>query len=233
MKSKYAESSDDDSDREREQARAFKEQIAKEKADKLIRDAEHLKASVTRPSGKKDLLYVHQCDDAFFHYTAHVDKVLKEKIKKGEFMELEKLLPKQKFEKRSAETKLEIIDKDDGQSYIVPVSDRPNNNTISSFRRWDRAFRVYSSIYTRANPDGADELLQYVNSFETAAEPFAWDNVYAYDETFRNLMEEFPQRLWGIIYQQAWSLMLRNSAPNRASGTGYGNGKRQSQSFKR
>ena len=122
-----------------------------------------------------------------------MDKTTKEKIKRGEFVELEKLLPKNKFKHKSQDTKLEIIGKEDGQSYLVPLSERPNNNTISSFRQWDKAFRVYSGIYTKANPERADELLQYVNSTETAAETFAWDNVCAYDEVFRNLMEEYPR----------------------------------------
>ena len=44
---------------------------------------------------------------------------------------------------------------------------------------------------------------------------FSWDNVYTYDEVFSNLMEEYPNLPWGIIHQQAWSLMLRESAPNK------------------
>ena len=190
----------------------------------MIKEAEHLKASFTRPSGKSraDLMYVHECDDAYFHYTSHVDKQTREKIKRGEFVELEKLLPKYKFKKRqNGETKLEIIGKDDGQSFLVPLSERPNNDTVSSFRQWDRAFRVYSGIYSKANPDRAEELHQYINSIETASETFAWDNVYAYDEVFRNLMEEFPRRPWGMICQQAWSLIPRDPAPKQNGGNSF------------
>ena len=66
----------------------------------------------------------------------------------------------------------------DGQSYIVPLSERSNNsNVISSFRQQDKAFRVYSGIYCRANPSRSDELLQY--SIECAVESFSWESVYA------------------------------------------------------
>ena len=33
-------------------------------------------------------------DDEFFHLTCHIDASLKDKIEKGEYVELEKLLPK-------------------------------------------------------------------------------------------------------------------------------------------
>ena len=81
----------------------------------------------------------------------------------------------------------------------MPVSDKDNGSrVINSFRKWDKAFRIYSGIYTKANPGSANEMLQYANTIETAAETFTWENVYAYDEGFRSLMEEFPDRPWEL-----------------------------------
>ena len=116
---------------------------------------------------------------------------LKDKIKKGKFVELEKLIPKPKFKKKGLETKLEIVGKKNSQSYYLPLFERDNTGVINNFRTWERAFRAYVEIYTRAHPDRADELdelLQYINSIETAAETFAWNNVFAYDEVFHKLM---------------------------------------------
>ena len=63
------------------------------KVDQMIRGVEDLEATIARPSGK-DLLYIHQCDNDFSHYMTDADKSLKEKIKKGEFVELEKTITK-------------------------------------------------------------------------------------------------------------------------------------------
>ena len=50
-------------------------------------------------------------DDDFFHLTCHIDQSLKKKIENGEFVDLDKLLPKDNsFQSRlsvSNETKLE------------------------------------------------------------------------------------------------------------------------------
>ena len=58
----------------------------------MIMDAERSKARMNRPSGNDDTLY--QKEDKFFHYSAHVDKSLKDKIKLGEYVDLAKLIVK-------------------------------------------------------------------------------------------------------------------------------------------
>ena len=111
--------------------------------------------------------------------------------------------------------KLELMNKN-GTSCFVPVSER-ENQVINSFRKWGKAFRVYSGIYPKANPERANELLQYVSTIKNAAETFVWTDVYAYDQIFRELMEEYPRRNWGIIYQQAWSMLLKETIPKNSA----------------
>ena len=57
-----------------------------EKIQKMVKDAEQSKPKMVRPTGMDDVIYTR--DDQFFHYTAHIDKSLREKIKKGEFVDL-------------------------------------------------------------------------------------------------------------------------------------------------
>ena len=52
-------------------------------------------------------------DDDFFHLTCHIDPSLIHKIEKGEFVELEKLLPKDKLNKND-ESRLEWVQRDGG-----------------------------------------------------------------------------------------------------------------------
>ena len=52
-------------------------------------------------------------DDDFFHLTCHIEPSLIHKIEKGEFVELEKLLPKDKFGKPD-EGRMEWVHRDGG-----------------------------------------------------------------------------------------------------------------------
>lgn len=82
-------------------------------------------------------------DDAFFQFSAHVDKATCEKIAKGEFVELGKLLIKDKLED---DNRMEIVNKD-GRSYFVLASEK-DIPTINSYLKWEKAFDVYMGIYT-------------------------------------------------------------------------------------
>ena len=75
-------------------------------------------------------------DDDFFHLTCHIEPSLIHKIKKGEFIELEKLLPKDKLNNKNEENKLEWVQRDGG-TFLVPVQ---RDGKINSFKRWEQAF---------------------------------------------------------------------------------------------
>ena len=62
-------------------------------------------------------------DDQFFHITCHIDQAIKNKIEKGEFVELEKLLPKDPTKRLMDETRMELVNKD-GATYFIPMLDR-------------------------------------------------------------------------------------------------------------
>ena len=80
-------------------------------------------------------------DDDFFHLTCHIEPSLIHKIVKGEFIELEKLLPKDKVGK-GKEGRMEWVHRDGG-TFLVPAQ---RDSKIGSFRRWEQAFRVYATI---------------------------------------------------------------------------------------
>ena len=107
---------------------------------------------------------------SFFHVTCHLDEELKSKIEKGEFVDLERLLPKFRGSKSAAmnENKMDLV-YHDGHSYFVPaVAD----NRITGIRRWEQAFRIYSTVYSQANPLRAAEIWQYVHTINTAASSY-------------------------------------------------------------
>ena len=80
---------------------------AKKRADVALLEAEKFKATMVEPNAGKicqsyGLNIAPQnvgaglSDDDFLHLTCHVEPTLMNKIEKGEFVELEKLLPKDK-----------------------------------------------------------------------------------------------------------------------------------------
>ena len=174
---------------------------AKEKATRMIVEAEKYKALVNTPPGKQNFLQQEgevggvglrenagarmDVDDEFFHVTCHVDVGMKGKIQRGEFIELERLLPKTK---KSIDGRMDLIFKE-GKSYFVPAAP---DNKITGIRRWEQAFRIYAAIYSEANPSRAAEIWQYVHVINLAASTYVWDNVATYDTTFRHLMASNP-----------------------------------------
>ena len=131
------------------------------------------------------------------------------KIEKGEFVKLEKLLPKDKIGNRPDEGRMEWVHRDGG-TFLVPTQ---KDAKITSFRRWEQAFRAYATIYCRANPHRSKEIWQYITVINTAASSYTWENVYNYDITFRHLMAFNPQRSWAVTYNQMWNLSMRDPIP--------------------
>ena len=170
-------------------------------------------------------------DDDFFHLTCHIDSNLKSKIEKGEYVDLDKLLPGERssmFDGRtgfSNETKLEWV-QSEGSTYLVPAK---KASKVNSFRKWEQAFRMYATIYCTVNPQRAREIWQYISVINTASMSYNWDSVYNYDIVFRQLMEFNPRRSWAVTYNQMWNLSMTNpigqnqSQNRRATFSGYTN----------
>ena len=169
--------------------------------------AERFNANVSAPKGMVPLINhdIETNDDDFFHITCHVDPSLKEKIERGEFVELERLLPKERGSFMDEERRMELVSKN-GSTYFTPVQDR--NNRITGVCKWEQAFRVYAAIYSQAQPLRATEIWQYVYTINLAASSFHWDNVAYYDYTFRQMMSQKPNRSWAKTYTQGWNLAM-------------------------
>ena len=202
---------DDEEDQQSEQT------VARRKADRMLIQAEQFKATVTPPKGntvishdekyQQLLQLIHDNeDDKFFHLTCHVDQTLRLKIEAGEFIELERLLPKTRYQIMggSDEQKMQFINKD-GMSYWVPAD---RDNKITNVCKWEQAFRIFAAIYCKAHPHRAPEIWQYIYVINTAASAYVWENVAYYDFTFRQLMSEKSKRSWAKTYNQLWNLAM-------------------------
>ena len=166
-------------------------------------------------------------DDDFFHLVCHIDSALKLKIEKGEYVDLDKLLPKEKNDsmenKAGSGERMEWIH-EQGATYLVPAK---KHSRISSFRKWEQAFRIYATIYCGANPTHAREIWQYISVINTAASSFVWSNVYHYDVIFRQLMQFNPGCIWAVTYNHMWNLSMREPLPTKQQfrgGVNFGQG---------
>ena len=149
-------------------------------------------------------------DDEFYHVTCHVDSRLKQRIQKGEYVELETLIPKAHGQLLKDDERLQQYVTKGGYTYWAP----PERETkISNIRKWEQAFRVFAAIYCQANLTRSVEIWQYVHTINSAAVSFDWENVYYYDITFRQMMAERPTRSWAKTYSQLWHAAMCDPLP--------------------
>ena len=158
-------------------------------------------------------------DDNYFHLTCHVDKSLKSKIEQGEYIDLERLIPKRKTRGGIDDSRLEWVTRD-GMTYLAPAQDKECQ--INGIRKWEQAFRIYAAIYCNANPTRSGEIWQYIHTINSAATSFQWENVQYYDTVFRQMMSDKPGRSWSKTYVQLWQLALRDPIHKNQSGSSGG-----------
>ena len=184
-------------------------QSHKQKADEKIKQVEANRAQILATPGKvannmpnllsgklTALQHSTIVDEGYMVMGYQTEQTLRDKIKRGEYVDLARLLPcdRPTYE----DNRLEITNKG-GQTYFVLAADHDHTHTITSFGKWELAFRNYSNIYIQAYPQKATELLQYTHIIYTASLSFVWDNVYTYDKEFRNHLDMYPDRSWAII----------------------------------
>ena len=147
-------------------------------------------------------------DDDFFHHSSHIDNTLIQKIEKGEYVDLEKLLPRDKVIHNDGHLQM-IQSEGNRYMHLKPVTDK-DPPVINTLCRWEQAFEIYATIHTAAHPNRSSELFKHMYNIRSAASTFTWDNIYNYDITFRRLMVRYPDQNWGVIYQQGWTLLLKD-----------------------
>ena len=145
-------------------------------------------------------------DEDYLLVASHIDTTTYNKIIAGDYVDFARLISKDKI-LQEEDQRLEVVIRGD-RTFWVPAE--KNSLAIQNFTRWEQAFRVYSDIYLRRQPDRSTELIQYNHIIHMASLTYTWDNVYSYDKDFRLHLSRHPERSWGIILQQAWSMRLKD-----------------------
>lgn len=204
---------------------------ARDDADRMIREAEKDKARMVKPVGEcvsssvrtREVINVidtiprdvntDRCDELVHHVSAHVDDNMRTKIQRGEFVELEKLLPKDHFKENGQKVKVTNCE---GETYYIPQGGDPHQQGIFGYKKWAKCFRIYAEIYASANPTKAGEIFQYMDSIENAANLYVWENVARYDDLFRRQMAKFPHREWSKKYKDMYEAEMKEQLAVRA-----------------
>ena len=116
------------------------EQAAEEHAEKIVIDAEKMKANLVAPKGMlpikidQNLQFLRNIDndDDFFHIHCHVNPSLRVRIEKGEYVDLDKLLPKDKSAggySMDDEIGIQLVTKN-GQTYLTPPATEKKVNSL-------------------------------------------------------------------------------------------------------
>ena len=105
-------------------------------------------------------------DEDYLIVGSYIDEATRRKIGNGEYIDFAKLMTKDRVSLEE-DTHMEMVNRG-GMSFWVPIAER-ENTTISSFSKWEQAFRVYSNIYKTFHPSRAGELIQYNHIIHTAS----------------------------------------------------------------
>ena len=213
-----------------------------EKAKKLINEAESAKARIYEVPGKdnsfefddnyemqlknyRKSVTTLEMDEDYQMVAAHVDGRLRSMIVNHSYIDLAKLLPRNRLGSfdEDAQT-LQLVNRG-GAAGFVSLSEKAG--VINNYAKWEQAFRIFSDIYTNSYPSRATELIQYNHTIHTASQSYIWENVYLYDIEVRKHMETHPSRNWGIILNMACVMCIkdRHYGHNGYNGQGRNQGK--------
>ena len=181
---------------------------AGEQSEQITKNVEKNKVRILPAKGNYDVINFKDTatiDETYVIVGSHLDSITIDKIKNGDYVDFGKLISRD-WVLMEEDQRLEMINKN-GKPFYVPVSEI---TAITSFAKWEQAFRVFSNIYSKANPHRSSELIEYNHIIHTISLSYIWDNVYLYDKDFRMHLARNPEHSWSIILQQAWSLRLKD-----------------------
>ena len=146
-----------------------------------------------------------------------VPQKLREKILKGEYIELGQLL----HSDFSNGGKFTLNVNDEGK---LMWEDAKVKSRITSIQSWTDAFLIFSAVYLEGQPKRAQELLKYMSIVRTAAQRYQGYGWREYDKLFRMRHQLQPLRSWATIDSELWSLYAAVGTPwQHSPGNFWGN----------
>ncbi|VDI62541.1 Hypothetical predicted protein [Mytilus galloprovincialis] len=132
----------------------------------------------------------------------NVTQSIKEKILKGEFIDLACLL-NNSVNTGSDKQKLTWVQ---GEFILQPISQQ---SKITNIEKWTDAFIIFIYIYCAVHVNRFKELLKYMHTIRLGAQRnqgMGWKN---YDEQYRLRKAHEPSSLWSNIDNELWLLYMQ------------------------
>ncbi|XP_072178778.1 uncharacterized protein [Diadema setosum] len=152
---------------------------------------------------------------------------IREKIWKGEFIDLNLLIDNQDHATQVMQDMAEqeranlTVAQVDGTWVLKPVTPPPTKNKIFSIEAWTNAFLVYMSIYIEAHPTSTHDLLKYCHLIRSAASRYRGLGWRDYDKEFRHRLHR-KGGAWAIMDGELWLLhVVSGGSPRMTRGFNY------------
>ena len=147
-----------------------------------------------------------------------VSQALREKIGRGEFVDLGLLLENwgEYTDPEQLARNVQLSLDSGGHPVFKPIVPKAK---IDSLAKWTSAFLVYSSIFIDFHPQRAQEMLKYIQIIRSAAIRFGSIGWRLYDSHFRMRQQRNPQNLWSTIDSELWFLFVVSNSSRRGLAT--------------
>ena len=146
-----------------------------------------------------------------------VSQSLRQKIGRGEFIDLGLLLENWGAHSSSWDESRQVKITFDREGHTVLKPDRPKIQ-ITTIAAWTSAFLVYASIFVDFHPHRAQEMFKYIQIIRSAAVRFGSSGWRLYDRHFRMRQERKPMNPWSVLDSELWFLfVVTNRVQNRQS----------------
>ena len=165
------------------QTQATKKSTPEERAEKIIKEAEIAEGQIFSTNGKnfhdydidhaREMIHSVLVDEEYSAVGGHLDDTVIGKIKRGEYVDFARLLPRDRIAIEE-DKRLQPIFKNGQVYWQTPME----TGSITTYGKWEVAFKVFAKIYTKYHPHRVSELIQYSHDIHATSLTYYWDNIY-------------------------------------------------------
>ena len=135
-----------------------------------------------------------------------LDKLLEDKILRGEYVDFTLLLPDSIAHPQSPEVRLRVEDLSPGSQTAPITMVRKQKPVIDNFHKWLDAYTSYMLVIVSAYPRRALELLKYQQIISKAVSQFKGLAWLTYDEQFRCSAAYDLTLSWDLVDMELWTV---------------------------
>ena len=146
-----------------------------------------------------------------------LDKALKDKILRGEYVDFSLLLPETLYQTQTPALQLRYETRPQAPWASPLTVVKRKKPVVDSFQKWLDAFMAYMLVIVTAYPNLAVELIKYQQIISRAVTKFKGLAWYTYDEHFRRRAARHLTIAWDRIDIELWTVTFTGTAKPHCS----------------